>query len=211
MTTLPTVRCFAAVPAVLLVLVSYGCGGGDADSLEVTSDSASNGQSAAAEAAAPPGPLSAADQAALENPCSLLSVEGVRRIAGRQEYREGSPGDALGEGVGGGASCQWAGPVFGGPAEPLPQISLVVVPPRDGERWTSRVRASPRPNCSYTAALEAGPGAFIEDCARTELPIYVPTRALDIIVAIRVEAPATNASVQPTLVSLANEVATRLR
>ncbi|MQA29553.1 MAG: hypothetical protein GEU82_06905 [Luteitalea sp.] len=206
-----TVTRVAAVQAVLLMLVSYGCGGGAAESVEAISRSTGDGQSDAAEAVPPPERLSDADQAALKNPCSLLPVEDVRRIAGRQEYREGRPGDALGEGVGGGASCQWRGPVFGGPAEPLPQISLVVIPPRDGERWTSRVRANPRPNCSYTAEARAGAGAFIENCARTELPIYVPTRALDIIVAIRLEAPATNASVQPVLLGLANEVATRLR
>jgi hypothetical protein len=197
----------------VLALSALGCAGDGTDSasgaLETTSAEA---VPAAVEPAAAPGPLTAADQAALDNPCSVLSASEVRQITGRQDYDEGSPGDELGQGAGGGASCQWSGPVFGGPPERAPVISVIVVPPRDGRRWTDNIRASPRPDCTHDAASGAGQGAFFEECPnRRELPLYVPARAVDVIAAIEILPPATSASVRPTLEQVANAAVANLR
>jgi len=194
-----------------LLLAATGCGEGAAPA-DVASDPAGSDAPAAAQAAPAPGPLGAADQAALDDPCSLLSGAQVRQIVGRDDYDDGSPGDALGEGVGGGSSCQWMGPVFGVAAERPPIVSVVVIPPRDGRRWTESIRASPSAGCAQDAAPGAGPGAIFEECeGRRELPLYVPARALDLLVAIEVVPPATTESVRPMLVQLAEAAAAGLR
>jgi hypothetical protein len=148
----------------------------------------------------------------MDDPCTLLSAAEVREITGRPDYEEGSPGDSLGQGAGGGASCQWSGPVFGGPPDRAPVVSVIVVPPRDGRRWTEAIRANPRPDCTYEEAPGTGQGAFFETCPNArEVPVYVPARAVDLIVAMELIAPATAASVQQTLDQVASTVAGKLR
>lgn len=58
--------------------------------------------------------------------CALLSDQEISAAAGR-DYGRARPGDELGTGVGGGASCQWYRSSLG-PWEDLPLLSLVLIP-----------------------------------------------------------------------------------
>jgi hypothetical protein len=197
----------------LLVLMS-ACAGDDAgnENGDVQVDESAATEAPAVEAPAAPGPLTAADQEALQDPCSLLEDAELQRITGRQDYGEGTKGDELGEGAGGGTSCQWSTPAFGGAGESAPMISLIVVPPRDGRRWTEGVRNMPRSDCTYAAATAAGPGAFFENCPRAAtLPLYIPARALDVIVGIDLAAPTTAETARPLAEQVGSVVVAKLK
>lgn len=203
---------FALLTLLVLVFGVYGCGGDQAEApaLEPETGSADAAPPPAETEVATPAALNDVDQAALDDPCSLLSVEEIRQITGRDDYIDRASGDELGEGIGGGASCQWwAGP---GSPEESPSIGVVVIPPREGERWTTRVRATPKKDCTYEVAPAAGEGAFFEECPNARsLPLYVPARAVDILVLSEVRPPATSDSVRPILVEVAKGVAAKLR
>jgi hypothetical protein len=203
---------FPCVLAIVLLSGLAGCGGEQAEapaSGTPTERAVVTPPPDKTEAAAPAA-LSDADRAALSDPCSLLSVDEIRQATGRNDYIDRASGDELGEGMGGGASCEWfAGP---GSTEKSPSIGVVVIPPREGKRWTAGFRAAPRKDCTYEAAPAAGDGAFFEVCPNAaSLPLYVPARAVDIVVLIEVRPPATNDSVRPMLVDVARAVAAKLR
>jgi hypothetical protein len=59
--------------------------------------------------------------------CALLSAAEIRNITGRDNYPDFVDGDPLGEGAGGGSSCQYGGESFMTVNSP-PMLSLVLIP-----------------------------------------------------------------------------------
>jgi hypothetical protein len=203
---------FFALLTIVLVFGVSGCGGDETEAPELgpETESAEAAPPPAETRVAAPAALNDGDQAALADPCSLFSADEIRQVTGRDDYMEGISGDELGEGTGGGASCQWS--AAPGSREKSPMIGIVVIPPREGERWTGRVRATPREDCTYQAAPAAGDGAFFEECPNARsLPLYVPARAVDILVLSEVRPPATSDSVRPMLLDVAKAAAAKLR
>src|SRR6476661_1600536 len=63
--------------------------------------------------------------------CGLLTAADFEQATG-QAYDDASPGDEMGEGAGGGASCQWGDPAGQG----LPMISVVFIPSNGRKSYT---------------------------------------------------------------------------
>ena len=59
--------------------------------------------------------------------CALLSVAEIRKITGRANYPDHVDGDPLGEGAGGGSSCQYGGQTMV-PGDYPPMLSFVLIP-----------------------------------------------------------------------------------
>jgi hypothetical protein len=144
--------------------------------------------------------------------CALLSIDEIRKATGRQDYPPGSNGDQLGEGVGGGSSCQYGGDTFS-PGDHPPMLSLVLIP---GKRYTETRRAGKlRPGCSIEAVSGLGDEAFFESCADPKpirsAPLFVKVGANDLIFQLDVKPPATPASLKPTLIAVARAAVGKLR
>jgi hypothetical protein len=125
-----------------------------------------------------PARLTAAGAQAPANPaCTLLSTAEIQAATGTN-YHQGSEGDALGEGAGGGASCQWGGLSLV-PGESRPLLSLVVIPPGERGSYTqARLEAKPREGCTRETAPGIGDLAFVESCDKSRGPVaYVRRRS----------------------------------
>lgn len=66
--------------------------------------------------------------------CALLSVAEVRQLTGRKDYPDYADGEPLGEGLGGGSSCQYGGETI---SSSTPLVSVVLIPGRKGSRSRS--------------------------------------------------------------------------
>src|SRR6476469_363280 len=67
-----------------------------------------------------------------DNPaCALLTAADLEHATGHA-YDEPSPGDDMGQGAGGGASCQWGDPVGAN----LPMVSVVFIPLNGKKSYT---------------------------------------------------------------------------
>lgn len=144
--------------------------------------------------------------------CDLLGTDDVRKITGRQEYGEGSTGDAPGEGLGGGTSCQWGRMTFMG--ENPPTVSVILVPSGKGKRYVDqRKNYKLAPGCKLDRVSGVGEEAFFEDCPKArELPLFVKARGEnDLVVAMEIRAPATPDSAKPTIVALAKAALAKMR
>jgi len=164
-------------------------------------------------AAQPPG-----DAARSSNPaCDILSPEELRTITGYPGYKQPSPGDAPGQGAGGGASCQYQGGLTvdaKGKAvnEKGPLISLVVI---DGRNYT-KTRPIAR-GCKNEAVSGVGDVGFFEICpstaaAATRTPVlFVKSGSKDLIVQMDIEPPETAATTQAKVIAVAKAAAAKIR
>jgi hypothetical protein len=142
--------------------------------------------------------------------CTLLSTAEIRAASG-QNYDEGSEGDALGEGLGGGASCQWGGPRFG-PGEDQPLLSLVLVPIKKGSMTEWNLKQPARKGCARDKLGGVGEVAYFETCGDRRGPVaYAKAGAWDVVVQMDAEPPATAASVRPAIIAVAKAAAAKAR
>jgi hypothetical protein len=143
--------------------------------------------------------------------CSLLTDQEIRMASGR-DYRPGSPGDELGEGAGGGASCQWGGSSFT-PGESRPLLSLVFIPPSDRGSYTEgSLKMAPRKGCTRETLPGVGDVAFVESCERGRGPAaYVKAGPNDLIVQADPEEGKPPASARAVVVAVAKAAAAKAR
>lgn len=151
-----------------------------------------------------------------QNPaCAILTVEEVRTITGFEGYNRPSPGDDLGEGVGGGASCQYEAPLFamdsrGNAIKSAkgPLLSVVLI---EGKNYTQTFAV--RQGCKKDPVAGVGDMAFFHVCPSSKLPrsspLYVKAGARDFLFQIDIQAPDTDATLRPKLIALAKAAAAK--
>jgi hypothetical protein len=144
--------------------------------------------------------------------CALLSVAEIRKITGRDNYPDFVDGDPLGEGAGGGSSCQYGGESFM-PGDHPPMLSFVLIP---GKSWTEKARTFKlREGCKRENVAGVGDDAFFESCPNPKLkrsaPLYVKVGTNDLIVQLDIKAPATEASARTTVIAVAKAAVAKLR
>lgn len=156
--------------------------------------------------AAQGGPSPAANPA-----CALLTDQEIRTATGRT-YDAASPGDDLGQGAGGGASCQWGGPTFG-PGEDLPLLGVVFIPESPRGSYTEHsLKRKPMPGCARETLRGVGDRAFIETCERSRGPVaYVRVGRNDLVVQADPESGKPVASAKPVVIALAKVAAAKAR
>jgi hypothetical protein len=167
--------------------------------------------SVAGAAAAPQKPGGSSNPA-----CALLTVDEIRKITGFPGYSQPSPGDALGEGVGGGASCQYERNLFqvvGGKAVIPPKGPLLSIVIINGKNYTQSVPIGK--GCHKETVAGVGDAAFFEVCPPGKLkrtaPLYVKAGSTDLLLQLDIEAPDTDASLRPKLVALARAAIAKVR
>ena len=142
--------------------------------------------------------------------CTLLTLAEMRSASG-QQYDHESEGDAMGEGLGGGASCQWGGPSFG-PGEERPLLSLILVPIKGRSLTEGGLKAAPRKGCTREKLSGIGEVAFLETCESSRGPVaYAKAGTWDVVVQMDAKPPATAASVKPAILAVAKAAAARLK
>lgn len=144
---------------------------------------------------------------ASENPaCALLTAAEIRNATGFPGYSEPSPADPPGQGAGGGASCQYSAPVFGGGKGPLLSLVLIV-----GKNYTKTVPIGR--GCKKEPVPGVGEEAFFEVCptprADRTPPLYVKAGARDLILQMDIEAPDTAATIRPKVIAVAKAAAAK--
>ena len=119
--------------------------------------------------------------------CNILTPEELRTITAFSGYKRPSPGDAAGQGSGGGASCQYQsiGPSIDARGNAVnekgPLLSLVLI---DGKDYTKTMPMAR--GCKKEAVPGVGDEAFFEVCPSTGRlsrtpPLYVKTGTRDLI------------------------------
>jgi len=153
-----------------------------------------------------------------QNPaCAVLTVDEVRKITGFQGYNRPSPGDDVGQGAGGGASCQYQAPAFaiddrGNPTAPQkgPLLSIVLI---EGRNYTQTVPL--RQGCKKEAVAGVGDAAFFEVCPASKLsrtaPLYVKVGTKDFLFQLDIQAPDTDATLRPKLLALARAAVAKVK
>jgi hypothetical protein len=147
-------------------------------------------------------------QSAPNPACALLTAADLQKATGKS-YDNGDEGDPMGEGAGGGASCQWGDPVGRG----APMISVVYIPAKGGTGYTEISRSrNARPGCTRETVSGLGDAAYIETCPKDRGPVaYIKAGANDLIVQMDAVAPATAASLKPTLIAVAKAAVAKAR
>jgi hypothetical protein len=153
-----------------------------------------------------------------QNPaCGLLTAAEVRTLTGFSGYGEPTPGDAPGEGVGGGASCQFDAPLFAVDARGKataagkgPMLSIVLI---DGKNYTQTMAVGR--GCTKEPVSGVGELAFFAVCPASKLPrtspLYVKAGSKDLIVQMDIEAPETEASLRPKVLAVAKAALAKLK
>jgi hypothetical protein len=143
--------------------------------------------------------------------CTLLTGEELSTAAGRH-YGKGTPGDELGEGLGGGASCQWGGADFF-PGEDPPMVSVVFIPAATGGSYTERqLGRKPIGKCTRETLRGIGELAFMEFCERDRGPaIYAKTGRNDILVQVDSEKDKPLGPARAAAIAIAKAVAPKAR
>lgn len=145
--------------------------------------------------------------------CALLSVDDIRKITGHEGYSDTVSGDGIGEGVGGGSSCQYDSAAFGASAGP-PMVGVVLIPAKDWTRRRQSVKL--REGCRREPVSGVGDVAFFESCpssarVRRTAPLYVKVGANDLIVEMDVQGTTTEADARMTVIAVAKAAAARAR
>jgi hypothetical protein len=140
--------------------------------------------------------------------CALLSATEIRKLTAQQDYSDGEEGDAPGEGLGGGSSCG-----YGLPGDWPPRLAVVLIPAHGGEGWTRRRRGVKLyEGCKREQLSGIGDDAFAELCPKDSGPtVYAKAGGYDVVVQLKVVAPATAASVKPTAVAVAKAAVAKLQ
>ncbi len=159
----------------------------------------------AAQGGAPSSPSSS-------NPaCALLTAEEIRAATGR-DYDRPTPGDDMGEGIGGGASCQWGGPSFM-PGEARPLLSVVFIPPGSRGSYTeSSLQRPPMKGCTRETLRGVGDLGYLEICERDRGAVaYIKAGRNDVMVQADPEEGKPPASSRPVVLALAKTVVAKAR
>ena len=154
---------------------------------------------------------SAGSKSAPTPACALLSVAEVRKLTGHQNYPDHVDGDKLGEGLGGGSSCQYGGMSMN-PAMNAPLLSVVLIP---------RPKGQPRPayqrglklgeGCQRKNAPGVGDDAVIEACPTSRGPIvYASVGANDLLVEIDAKPP-TDPAAMAAVIAVAKAAAANVK
>jgi hypothetical protein len=150
------------------------------------------------------------DEVAKNPACALLSAAEVRKITGRDDYVRPWSSANPGEGVAGGSACAYEGDPASMKEPPLIGFSLI-----EGKDYTQLHSTTKLPGaCRREPVKGVGEKAYFECCpcsARNAPDLYVKVGSKDLIVSAKVEAPATEASMRPIMISLAQAVAAKLR
>ena len=150
--------------------------------------------------------------AAQGNPaCALLSEDDIKSATGI-DYGSGDEGDPMGEGAGGGTSCQWGGPTFApGPEKPL--LSVVFIPPGKGSGYTEAgLKMKAREGCTRETLRDIGDLGYLETCAKGRGPVaYVKTGKNDLIVQLDAGTPDQMKAAKTKVVALAQKAAAKAR
>jgi hypothetical protein len=139
--------------------------------------------------------------------CALLTAADLEHATG-VAYDAPSPGDEMGQGAGGGASCQWGDPVGQG----LPMISVVFIPFNGKKGYTEASRGvKMQPGCAREPVSGLGDEAFVQTCPRGRGPtVYFRKGKNDGIVQVDVTKAATGGSVKSKAIALAKAVVTHM-
>lgn len=139
--------------------------------------------------------------------CALLTPADLKQATG-QAYDDPSPGDDMGQGAGGGASCQWGDAM----SPNLPMISVVFIPSAAGKSYTQARRANKaQPGCVREPVSGVGDAAFVETCPRDRGPaVFFQKGRNDGLVQLDAVKPATPASVKPKAIALAKAVVSHM-
>lgn len=149
--------------------------------------------------------------------CNILTPEDLRTITGFPGYKRPSPGDAGGQGAGGGASCQYqsTGPTVDARGNVInekgPLLSLVLI---SGKNYTKTMAIGR--GCKKEVVSGVGDEAFFEVCPSTgklsrTAPLYVKSGMKDLIVQIDIESPDTDATIRPKVIAVAKAAAMKVR
>lgn len=135
--------------------------------------------------------------------CALLTAADLKQATG-QAYDGPSPGDDMGQGAGGGASCQWGEPFD----QTLPMISVVLIPSNGKKGYTEATRGfKARPGCAREPVSGVGDDAYVETCEAGRGPVvYFRKGKNDGLVQVDAVKPAAPASVKPKAIALAKAV-----
>jgi hypothetical protein len=135
--------------------------------------------------------------------CALLTAADLKQATG-QAYDAPSPGDDMGQGAGGGASCQWGEPFD----QTLPMISVVLIPSNGKKGYTEATRGfKARPGCAREPVPGVGDDAYVETCEAGRGPVvYFRKGKNDGLVQVDAVKPAVPASVKPKAIALAKAV-----
>jgi hypothetical protein len=139
--------------------------------------------------------------------CQVLSGSEIRKLTGRQDYDDGDQGDAPGEGIGGGSSCQFTGAKL---TDHPPGIGIVLIPLKGGASRTGP-GAKPSPGCTVEPVAGVGDAATFEVCERGNPRITVRAGAHDLIVLVQAATPAASIAIKSTMVEIAKAAAAKLR
>ncbi|HET7753849.1 MAG TPA: hypothetical protein VFK85_08045 [Anaeromyxobacteraceae bacterium] len=145
--------------------------------------------------------------------CKLLSAAEIQKLTGDAGYKENPFGDDVGEGAGGGSSCNYGGSTM--LAQGPPMLSVVLVPPgKNGRYFDIRRRGKMLPGCKQEPVSGVGKDAYFEICPKqSELPLFVKGPGTDdLIVALKLDAKdADVSSLKKTLVTVASAAAAKLK
>src|SRR3954454_12183814 len=150
--------------------------------------------------------------------CAVLTTAEIQAATGFPGYNDATPGDSPGEGIGGGASCQFSAPLFAidgrGKAMKAPKGPLVSLVLIEGKNYT-RTRAIGR-GCTREAVAGVGDEAYFEVCPsdvklKRTPGLYVRAGVKDLIVQMDVEPPDTDASIRPKVIAVAKAAAAKIR
>ena len=149
--------------------------------------------------------------------CNILTPEELRSLTAFPGYKRPSPGDAAGQGAGGGASCQYesTGPSVDARGNAInekgPLLSLVLI---EGKNYTKTMPMAR--GCKKDAVSGVGDEAFFEVCpsagklSRTP-PLYVKSGSKDLIVQMDIDSPDTEATIRPKVIAVAKAAAAKVR
>jgi hypothetical protein len=91
--------------------------------------------------------------------CQLLTGAEIEKVVGQAGYDDGDQGDAPGEGIRGGSSCQFTGRTYGS----VPGVGVVLIPLK-GAKSVTNPMGKASANCMREAVSGVGDAAFVESC-----------------------------------------------
>ncbi len=138
--------------------------------------------------------------------CQLLTGAEIEKIVGQAGYDDGDQGDAPGEGIRGGSSCQFTGRTYGA----VPGVGVALIPLKGAKSVTNPMRKASA-TCTREAVSGVGDAAFVELCTPGNPSLTFTVSGHDVIVIIEAKPPATPASRKPLLIELGRLAAAKLR
>jgi len=159
-----------------------------------------------------PNPSNTSTNAAKNPACALLSVAEIRKITGREDYERPWSAADPGEGIAGGSACAYEG-AAASLKEP-PTIGFTLISGADYTQRHSTTKLPPGGQCKRESVKALGDAAYFECCpcsSKRAPALWVKMGTNDLIIDAEVEAPATEASVRSTMISMARALEAKLR